>query len=461
MSSFQYLSQVVPLNVPFVELLYALEHQSHFCFLDSSLVHHQHGRYSVLYSDPFTVIHGNTCHDWQSLKEMYFCCQQMLPSMDAEGPFVGGIAGMISYDFGSQFESVMRGDAVESHEGFIFGFYDTALVYDHQQQQLILYSTGLPQTDVIKREAWAEQRLEEMMQWVNHAKVSIKPDGSGLPKMTFKESMPRREYEDAVKKALDYIKAGDIYQVNVSHEFNASCNAEPKFAEIIGLYERLRESSPAGFASCCRADDLYVLSSSPERFIKMRDRQVETRPMKGTRPRGHSHDEDRVLRTELWDSVKDKAELLMITDLLRNDLGRVCEYGSIHVSELRTMEEYQTVFQTTSTVQGQLKKNMSPFDVIEACFPGGSITGCPKLRSMDIIKELEKTPRHFYTGSLGYIDFNGNMDLNILIRTIMYKNHQFNFHVGGGVVADSNPAHEYEETLVKARAMMAALHKNG
>jgi len=460
-AQFSYLSQVVNLTIPFVDLLYALEHQPHFCLLDSSLVDKQSGKYSVLYVDPFTVTQGSTLRDWNHFKEMFTCCQQLMGDVQEDLPFISGVAGMMSYDFGVQFEGVASLEESTDMPGFVFGFYDTAFVYDHDIKRLTIYSTGLPQTDPVKRAEWAEHRLEEMMQLVSYANVTDKPNGSNMPRMTLKETVTRKEYEKSVEKALEHIKQGDIYQVNLSQRFDGECVAEPKYEEVIGLYERLRDLSPAGFAGCCRADKLFLLSSSPERFLQLRGRTVETRPMKGTRPRGANVDQDEQLRGELWESVKDKAELLMITDLLRNDLGRVCDYGSVTVSELRTMEEYQTVFQTTSTVKGILAKDKTAFDLIEACFPGGSITGCPKIRSMTVIRELEKQPRQFYTGSLGYIDFMGNMDFNVLIRTITLKNNHVYFHVGGGVVSDSEPAKEYEETLVKARAMMVALKKDG
>jgi para-aminobenzoate synthetase component 1 len=203
--------------------------------------------------------------------------------------------------------------------------------------------------------------------------------------------------------------------------------------------------------------DFQLLSSSPERFLQLKGRTVITRPMKGTRPRGADRLRDRQLKKELLESAKDKAELLMIIDLERNDLGRVCSYDSIKVRRLRQLESYATVFQTTATIAGRLHKGKDRIDLLRACFPGGSITGCPKIRAMEIIRELEPQPRGVYTGCLGYLSFSGEMDFNILIRTILKKGRRLCFGVGGGIVADSVPEEEYRETLVKAKAMAQAI----
>ncbi|MCM8763014.1 MAG: anthranilate synthase component I family protein, partial [Candidatus Omnitrophica bacterium] len=201
-----------------------------------------------------------------------------------------------------------------------------------------------------------------------------------------------------------------------------------------------------------------IISSSPERFLSLDGRRVQSRPMKGTRPRSQLKQKDKFLRRELLNSVKDKAELVMIVDLMRNDLGRVCEYRSIRAKSLRNLEEYSTVFQTTATIEGILHEEMDRIDLIKACFPGGSITGCPKIRAMEIIHELEPDSRAIYTGSLGYLSFCGNLDLNILIRTVLKQNDKLSFSVGGGIVADSDPESEYEETLVKASGILKAIN---
>ncbi len=200
-----------------------------------------------------------------------------------------------------------------------------------------------------------------------------------------------------------------------------------------------------------------MISSSPEMFLTLHDGVVKTRPMKGTRPRGQTAEDDRRYYEELLNNSKEQAELLMVTDLERNDFGRVCDFGSVQVEQIREIEEYRTVYQATSTVVGQLRPRKNAFDVIQACFPSGSITGCPKIRAMEIIDELESSARGTYTGALGYISFNGDMAFNVLIRTMLIMDKTISFHSGSGIVADSQPQHEYEETLVKAQAMRESL----
>ncbi|MCK4262328.1 aminodeoxychorismate synthase component I, partial [bacterium] len=259
-------------------------------------------------------------------------------------------------------------------------------------------------------------------------------------------------YLNAVRRAKDYIGKGDIYQVNLSQRFSADFSTPP-----YELYKRLRSINPAPFASFLNFDGVAIVGASPERFLRLRGGKVETRPMKGTRPRGKSLEEDSKLREELLQSEKDKAELVMIVDLERNDLGKVCEYGSVQVTESRTLEPYATVFQTTATIEGRLREGKDSVDLLKATFPGGSITGAPKVRAMEIIDELEPTKRGIYTGSIGYLSFSGALDLNIVIRTFILKDGRAYFQVGGGIVADSCPEAEYEETLDKAKALFLAV----
>jgi para-aminobenzoate synthetase component 1 len=257
---------------------------------------------------------------------------------------------------------------------------------------------------------------------------------------------------DAVSKAKQYIKKGDIYQVNLSQRFSASTDM-PAFE----IYQRLRRVSPSYFSAYLDAGNFQIISSSPERFLSLRSGEVTTRPMKGTRPRAKDRIRDKRLRQQLLKSEKDRAELMMIVDLERNDLGRVCSYDSIRVNTLRELEKYSTVYQTTADISGRLYRTKDRLDLLAACSPGGSITGCPKIRAMEVIEELEPSRRSIYTGSLGYLSFSGEMDFNILIRTILKKGRDIYFGVGGGIVADSRPRDEYKETLVKARGIIEAL----
>ncbi|MFZ2643863.1 MAG: aminodeoxychorismate synthase component I, partial [Verrucomicrobiia bacterium] len=265
-------------------------------------------------------------------------------------------------------------------------------------------------------------------------------------------NLTRDDYERAVRRILDYIAAGDVYQVNLSQRFRAQTPVEPEL-----LYHTLRTTNPAPFAAYLDCGAGQILSSSPERFLQLRGRYIQTRPIKGTRPRTGNEQADQKAARELMMSAKDQAELLMITDLERNDLGRVCEFGSVHVPELVTLESYATVLHLVSTVEGRLADGVTAMDAIRACFPGGSITGAPKIRAMEIIDELEPVARGVYTGAIGYLGFNGVADFNIAIRTMVHENGVVHFHAGGGIVADSEPALEYEETLHKARGMVQAL----
>jgi para-aminobenzoate synthetase component 1 len=262
----------------------------------------------------------------------------------------------------------------------------------------------------------------------------------------------RPGYLAAVRRAVEYIHAGDCFQVNLSQRLLCGATEPP-----LDLYARLRERNPAPFAGYFDLGDFVVLSASPERFLRIEDGLVQTRPIKGTRPRGATPEEDENRRAELLRSAKDRAENVMIVDLLRNDLGRVCAYGSVEVTALCQLETYRTVHHLVSEVRGRLRPGLGAVDLLRAAFPGGSVTGAPKVRAMEIIAELEPTARGPYCGALGYVGFDGAMDTNILIRTITAGKGWLQFPVGGGVVADSDPEAEYAETLHKAEGMLRAL----
>jgi para-aminobenzoate synthetase component 1 len=262
------------------------------------------------------------------------------------------------------------------------------------------------------------------------------------------------EYVTAVRRALDYIVAGDIYQVNLSQRFQLPLPGGP-----LETYLELRRRNPAPFAAYLNLPQAQVLSASPERFLRFdaASRRIQTRPIKGTRPRGRTAGEDEALARELLASGKDRAENVMIVDLERNDLGRVAAVGSVRVSELAALETFPTVFHLTSTVEATLREGGDAIDLLRATFPGGSITGAPKIRAMEIIDELEPTARGVYTGAIGRVGFDGSLDLNIAIRTIIAKDGTAYFQAGGGIVADSDPESEYEETLHKAMGLASVL----
>jgi para-aminobenzoate synthetase component 1 len=271
----------------------------------------------------------------------------------------------------------------------------------------------------------------------------VRSGGSGREDLRC--NFTRDDYCDAVRRAKEYIAAGDIYQVNLSQRFQAEIAASPAEA-----YLALRSANPAPYAAYLDIGDAQILSSSPECFLRMRDREVVTRPIKGTLPR-HRDPQD------LLRSTKDNAELLMITDLERNDLGKVCEFGSVHVPSLVSVESYATVHHLVATVAGRLRPEVSHVEAVRACFPGGSITGAPKIRAMEIIDELEPHARGVYCGAIGYFGFDGHSEFNIAIRTAVLMNARLTFHAGGGIVADSEPVAEYDETLAKAEGIIRAL----
>lgn len=376
--------------------------------------------------------------------------EQAFPPVRSDFPFHGGAVGYFSYDLGRHFEKLpeqARDDLVTPD--LCLGFYDVFCAVDVRDNSVCLVSTGRPYKGR-KAEDWAYRRLQRVKQMLAERprNFSAVPGKAGSMYRDF----DRRGYMRAVQKVIDYIYAGDIFQANLSQRFALDYEGD-----TWSLYLALRRINPAPFAAYLNFGSFRVLCSSPERFLKVEGSRVETRPIKGTRPRGRTPAEDRELQEELLNSEKDRAELMMIVDLERNDLGRVCQVGSVKVPQLFRLEEYATVFHLVSTVEGILPGDKGVVDVLRAAFPGGSITGAPKIRAMEIIEELEPVRRGIYTGSIGYIGFDGVADLNIVIRTIIAKGKKLYFQVGGGITADSQPAAEYRETIDKARALIRAL----
>ncbi len=284
-----------------------------------------------------------------------------------------------------------------------------------------------------------------------------KPLAGELPTLCELQVEDPEKFKAGVLRVLHYLRQGDAFQVNISRHWTGQFSHAP---EVFTLYRRLRRSNPAPFAGVMRWDAMALLSSSPERLVQIRGREVQTRPIAGTRPRGSDAAQDLALSRELIDNVKERAEHIMLIDLERNDLGRVCRPGTVEVNDLMVLESYAHVHHIVSNVRGQLMPNASPIQAIKAVFPGGTITGCPKVRSMEIIAELEQEGRGFYTGSMGYLGTNGSLDLNILIRTMLMKDGQIAFRTGSGIVADSDPARELQETQDKARGLLLALESD-
>ncbi|OGX57091.1 MAG: aminodeoxychorismate synthase, component I [Omnitrophica WOR_2 bacterium RIFOXYB2_FULL_38_16] len=447
-----------------MRLIENLKSEPHLFFLDSSMHEPSRGRFSFIGFDPFNVVVANGKNAIDELAKEFKCLEDAGTQLNELTPLSCGVVGFVSYDYGLYREKIKLSlkpqDLVPD---CLFCFYDAIITIDHFTQKIHITSSGLPYKDLASRSKRAEERLKyietKIAAYLNKSEDSSEEeaiyDNEADHIIGLKVNFTKAQYKKAVEQALDHIEKGDIYQVNLSQRFMLDL----KGAEVdkLELYSQLRKTSLSPFSAYFDCGGYQIMSSSPERFLKTDGKVLQSRPMKGTRPRADGQAADLELKKELEQSEKDKAELLMITDLLRNDIGKVCEYGSVYVREMRTIEEYKTVYQATSTVEGKLKEGTDCFDIIKACFPGGSITGCPKIRSMEIIEALEPTRRGIYTGALGYISFSGNMDLSILIRTILLKDNIVYFQVGGGIVADSTPEGEYEETLVKAKAIKDSL----
>lgn len=434
------------------EIFAALKDKPGLFFLDSSLNFDGLGRYSFIGFGPEFILKTKRKENPFPLLRRYLNKFKLPSELNRISPFLGGFCGYLSYDLGLQLEKIdsKKHDGLEIPTAYL-GFYSAVISIDHTKKQLTIFSSGFPEKNSRLRKIKAEEQFREIERLLSMVEESVCDNGE-IEIRNLESNFTKNEYLGAVNKAKRHIAEGEIYQINLSQRFCADCSVRG-----LSLYQRLRRMFPAGFCAYFDAGDFQVISSSPERFLSLRKNKVITRPMKGTRPRGRLEDEDLSLKEELLNSAKDKAELLMIVDLERNDLGRVCEYESIKVTRPRVLEAYTTVFQTTAQIEGRLHKNKDRVDLLRACFPGGSITGCPKIRAMQIIDKLEPVGRNIYTGTLGYLDLAGNMDFNILIRTILLKNKRVYFQVGGGIVADSVPEAEYEETLVKAKAIFKAL----
>ena len=375
-------------------------------------------------------------------------------------PFQGGLAGYLGYEFAGALESVPAPHRRNrSLPDVVLALYDWVIAWDHETADAWIISTGVPASGR-ERQLRAETRLRRIKELVTgatsvHHAADLPPsDGRGLAEAAgVVSTFSAAAYRAAVTRVRDYILAGDIFQVNLSQQFAAPLPGKP-----FELYTRLRRRNPAPFAAYFEVGGAAVLSVSPERFLKLGEGgSVETRPIKGTRPRGADPADDARLARELLSSEKDRAENVMIVDLLRNDLSRVCRAGSIHVPVLCALESHPTVHHLVSTVEGQLAGGEDAMTLLAAAFPGGSVTGAPKVRAMEIIAELEPTARSVYCGAIGYIGFSGAMDTSIAIRTAIAEDGRLYFNAGGGIVADSDPDAEYRETLDKAQAFVQVL----
>ena len=464
-------------------------------FFDSAARGSRLGRHSFLTADPVAVMRSKgTVTEQIDLPagtvrtvsgDALAAVRELLAPHGAEPVgglprFQGGAAGYIAYDWGRVLERLPkpRYDDLGLPD-VVLGVYDWVLAWDHDTARAWLISTGLPETADRARADRAASRaaavqhvlrsgplshgsterpfsrspcLRDSVAWVAAPSYEVERGGWDS-RLELRSSFTHAGYLDAVSRVREYIYAGDIFQANFSQRFEAPLGESPW-----DLYRRMRARNAAPFAAYFETPDATIVSASPERFLRVEvNGHVETRPIKGTRPRGMGPEHDGALGQALTESAKDRAENLMIVDLMRNDLSRVCRPGSVRVPELFALERYATVHHLVSTVVGELSPGCDVFDLVRATFPGGSITGAPKLRAMEIISELEPSQRSVYCGSLGYWSVTGALDTSIAIRTVIAMGDRVYFSAGGGIVADSDPEQEYRESLDKARGMIEAL----
>src|SRR5712692_5433502 len=450
-------------------------------FLDSATDPEHLGRYSFLAADPATAVRSKGLLTQELVEGSWIrvagdplvhvgalvAAHATAPVTELP-PFQGGAAGYVAYDWGMMLERVPRPRYDDlAVPDLLLGLYDWVIAWDHAAGRAWVISTGIPERGAAaarraaSRLAFVRDRLARAPSAVPAEVARHRPERPERSAPSYpvpdapgvRSNFPRGGYLDAVARVIEYICAGDIFQANLSQRLEAPLDGTP-----LELYRRLRACNPAPFAAFLDFGELAVASSSPERFLRVAPGgQVETRPIKGTRPRGLGPEHDAALALALAESEKDRAENVMIVDLLRNDLSRVCRPGTVRVPELFALEHYATVHHLVSTVVGELAPEHDAVDLLRAAFPGGSITGAPKVRAMQIIAELEPTQRAVYCGSIGYLGVSGALDTSIVIRTCLVLGRDVYFQVGGGVVADSDPEQEYRETLDKARGLIAAL----
>ena len=446
-------------NLSPFEVLVSFKEEAYSFLLETSLTIGDLGRYSFVGTSPFATLQSKGDNvkigqddRIQMIKGSAFTqLERMikthhLPPPPNCPPFPGGGVGYFGYDLNRLLEDLPDKAADDLMlPDCSFMFVDAVVAFDHLEGKLYLLGS----------EEGVNQLRERLRTAANPPGANLKPKDY---KFRLQETVTKETYVDNIRRSKEYIRAGDIYQVNLSQRFDLD------FTRADGdmpyhIYRALRQESPSPFSAFLKFGELALISSSPERFLRLSGRRAQTRPIKGTRPRGKNQEEDDRLKSDLLESVKERAENLMIVDLSRNDLGRVCRYGSVAVPELFKVEKYRTLYQMVSTIVGELKEGMTAFDLLRASFPPGSMTGTPKLRAMEIIEELERYKRGIYSGALGYLGFSGDMDLSVVIRTLILNGDRGCFQVGGAVVADSDPEEEYNETLDKAEGIVRALRR--
>ena len=457
---------VADLLTPVSAFLKIAEH-SDYAFLLESVEGGEHvGRYSFLGKDPFLILRssdGKTTIDRsgqtrESDKPFITTLRELMarfhsPFVPGLPRFTGGAVGYLGYDAASWFEPVKLQDSTEPGQdeaGFML--FDTVLAFDHVRHRILIIAnariTGDEDLESLYQFACAKIEFveRELARGLSHPE----PTHAGALDVT--SNVTRDEFERMVRAAKEYIAAGDIYQVVLSQRFEAGVQSDP-----FTVYRALRHVNPSPYMYFIRMGGRSIVGSSPEMLVRVEGRRVETHPIAGTRPRGRNDDEDMRLAEELKRNEKERAEHVMLVDLGRNDIGRVSEYGSVRVPTFMALEKYSHVMHLVSTVEGKLSEDNDRLDALASCFPAGTVSGAPKVRAMEIISELENQRRGVYAGAVGYVDFAGNLDFCITIRTVVMENGRAYVQAGAGIVADSNPAAEYEETRDKARAVLQAL----
>jgi para-aminobenzoate synthetase component 1 len=451
-----------------VEAFRRLRDLPHVVYFDSAMRHSELGRYSFITADPIEWLEA-PADGSDALAILETKAAGLVGTVRPDlPPFQGGWAGLFGYELACSLERVPRARFDEFQvPALAIGLYDVVVAFDHRENSAWLISQGWPNTDPKARQDSAADRLAQFRSRLArrsangeaplHGEAAINVGDlapqfavAGRPQLT--SNFAADDYRRAVQQAIDYIYAGDVFQVNLSQRLLHPATTSP-----VELYCRLRDRNPAPFAGYLDGGDWQVASASPERFVRVDDGHVETRPIKGTRGRAKRPEADMFSGAVLQASEKDRAENIMIVDLLRNDLSRTCRPDSVRVSQLCGLEMYEYVLHLVSVVEGKLRSGLTPLDVLRTSFPGGSVTGAPKIRAMEIIAELEPTVRGAYCGSLGYLGVGGQMDTNILIRTITAARGWWQMPVGGGIVAQSIPRDEYEETWQKAAGMLKAI----
>ncbi len=457
--------EAVNLPVSVEAAIVVFSHAAEPVVLESSRCNNLYGRFSIMASDPVEVVSlvgegsltpesGDTLMALAAAIGKYpGLAERSTCSEVGEIPFAGGWIGFLSYEAGLSMEGISpHADGGTALPLARFGLYDSAAVYDHQKEQWYLTALDWP-APLAEQRPPVSHRLAVLREELQAA-ARLEMDETSPPHTTGPvPNMSRAAYVAKVLRAKKYIEAGDAYQINLTQRFTARTTATP-----LELYRRLRTESPSSHAALLMWGDTAIISSSPELFLDLRDGHAVTRPIKGTRPRTGDRRIDAIARRELETSEKERAELTMIVDLLRNDLGRVCAFGTMRVSEPGEVEEHPNLFHRVATIEGDLRPGMGWLDLLRAAFPGGSVTGAPKIRAMQIIRELEPTPREVYCGSIGWIGLDGAMSLNLAIRTMVQRGDEVQLYAGGGIVAESTADAEYAETVIKLRGMLRALN---